>query len=51
MVAEAIEQNVAIPVITMSLLERIKSRDADAFADKMLAIMRNKFGGHDLKTE
>jgi 6-phosphogluconate dehydrogenase len=51
MVSEAIAENVAVPVITLSLLERIQSRDPDAFANKVLAIMRNKFGGHDLKTE
>ena len=51
MVAEAIAENVAIPVITLSLLERIQSRDPEGFADKVLAVMRNKFGGHDLKAE
>jgi len=48
-VAEAIEQNVPIPIITMSLLERIRSRELESFANKMLAVMRNKFGGHDVK--
>ena len=51
MVADAIAKNVAIPVITLSLLERIKSRDDDDFANRILAVMRNKFGGHDLKAE
>ena len=50
-VAEAIEQNVSAPVITQSLLERLRSRDEDAFADKLLAMMRNKFGGHDVKKQ
>jgi 6-phosphogluconate dehydrogenase len=50
-VAEAIEQNVSAPVITLSLLERLRSRDDDAFADKLLAMMRNKFGGHDVKKQ
>ena len=50
-VAEAIEQNVSAPVITQSLLERLRSRDDDAFADKLLAMMRNKFGGHDVKKQ
>ena len=50
-VAEAIEQNVSAPVITMSLLERIRSRDRESFADKLLAVMRNKFGGHPVKTQ
>jgi 6-phosphogluconate dehydrogenase len=48
-VAEAIEQNLSAPVITMSLLERLRSRDDEAFADRLLAMMRNKFGGHEVK--
>src|SRR5262245_60668269 len=51
MVGEAIDMNVAIPVITASLLQRIESRDREGFAHKVLAVMRNKFGGHELKTE
>jgi 6-phosphogluconate dehydrogenase len=50
-VAEAIDQNVSAPVITQSLLERIRSRDDTAFADKLLATLRNKFGGHDVKKQ
>ena len=46
MVAEAIASDVPCPVITLSLLERIRSRVSDSFGNKMLAIMRNKFGGH-----
>ena len=46
MVAEAIASDVPCPVITLSLLERIRSRVSDSFGNKMLAVMRNKFGGH-----
>jgi 6-phosphogluconate dehydrogenase len=46
MVAEAIASDVPCPVITLSLLERIRSRVQDSFGNRMLAIMRNKFGGH-----
>jgi 6-phosphogluconate dehydrogenase len=46
MVAEAIASDVPCPVITLSLLERIRSRVSDSFGNRMLAIMRNKFGGH-----
>ncbi|HET9943848.1 MAG TPA: decarboxylating 6-phosphogluconate dehydrogenase [Terriglobia bacterium] len=46
MVAEAIASDVPCPVITLSLLERIRSRVTDSFGNKVLAIMRNKFGGH-----
>ena len=45
-VAEAIDLNVAAPVITASLMERIRSRDDDSFADKLLSAMRYAFGGH-----
>ena len=48
-VAEAIEQDVSAPVITLSLLERFRSRNKDAFGDKLLAAMRNQFGGHEVK--
>jgi len=46
MVAEAIESNVPCPVIALSLLERIRSRVENSFGNRMLAVMRNKFGGH-----
>ena len=50
-VAEAIDLDVPAPVITLSLLERLRSRDDDSFADKLLAAMRNEFGGHAIKKE
>jgi 6-phosphogluconate dehydrogenase len=50
-VAEAIDLDVAAPVITLSLLERLRSRDDDSFVDKLLAAMRNEFGGHRIKTD
>ena len=50
-VNEAIELGVAAPVITLSLLERLRSRDDDSFTDKLLAAMRNEFGGHPIKPE
>jgi 6-phosphogluconate dehydrogenase len=50
-VADAIELGVSAPVITLSLLERLRSRDADSFTDKLLAAMRNQFGGHEIKKE
>jgi len=48
-VAEAIELNVAAPVMTLSLLQRLRSRDAESFSDRMLAGLRNEFGGHAIK--
>jgi 6-phosphogluconate dehydrogenase len=50
-VAEAIDLDVAAPVITLSLLERLRSRDTESFSDKLLAAMRNEFGGHAIKKE
>jgi 6-phosphogluconate dehydrogenase len=48
-VAEAIDLDVSAPVITLSLLERLRSREDDSFADKLLAAMRNEFGGHPIR--
>jgi len=50
-VAEAIDRDVPAPVITLSLLERIRSREKDSFTDKLLAVMRNEFGGHAVQRE
>lgn len=50
-VDEAIDLNVPAPVITQSLIERLRSRDADSFSDKLLSAMRNEFGGHPIKSE
>jgi 6-phosphogluconate dehydrogenase len=49
-VAEAIDLNVSAPVITLALLRRLRSREDSPFADKLLAVMRNEFGGHPMKT-
>ena len=50
-VIEAIDLDVAAPVITLALLQRLRSRDADSFSDKLLAAMRQQFGGHDVRYE
>ena len=50
-VAEAIDLDVPAPVITLSLLQRLTSRDSDSYSDKLLAAMRNQFGGHAIKKE
>ena len=47
----AMELNVSAPVITLSLMERFRSRDDDSFADKLLSSLRNEFGGHAIKKE
>jgi 6-phosphogluconate dehydrogenase len=48
-VFEAIDLNVSAPVITESLLRRLRSREENNFTDRMLAVMRNEFGGHAVK--
>jgi len=50
-VAEAIRLNVSAPVITLSLLQRMASRRPDPFAAKLIAALRNEFGGHAVKSE
>ncbi len=50
-VAEAIDLNVSAPVITESLIRRIRSREENNFTDRMLAIQRNAFGGHAVKKD
>jgi 6-phosphogluconate dehydrogenase len=49
-VMAAVEEAVPSPTITMALYERFRSRIEDTFADKMLAMMRNQFGGHAVQT-
>ena len=48
-VAEAIDLNVPAPVITASLMMRFVSRQEESYAAKVLAAMRNQFGGHAVK--
>ncbi len=50
-VAEAMALDVPAPVITLALIARLRSRDADSFADRLLATLRQEFGGHAVKTE
>jgi 6-phosphogluconate dehydrogenase len=50
-VAEAIEKSVPAPVITISLLERFHSRQTESFAAKVIAALRNQFGGHAVQLE
>jgi 6-phosphogluconate dehydrogenase len=49
-VQEAIDLNVPAPVITLSLLTRFRSRQSDSFGAKVIAALRNEFGGHAVKT-
>jgi 6-phosphogluconate dehydrogenase len=51
LVAEAIEKNIPAPVITESLLARLRSRQEESYSAKLLAALRNEFGGHTVKKE
>ena len=50
-VQEAIDHDVPAPVITLSLLTRLRSRQDDSYGAKVLAALRNEFGGHAVKTD
>jgi 6-phosphogluconate dehydrogenase len=48
-VFEAIDLDVSAPVITESLIRRLRSREDNNFTDRMISIQRNAFGGHAVK--
>jgi 6-phosphogluconate dehydrogenase len=50
-VQAAIDEDVPAPVITMSLLSRFVSRQDESFSAKVIAALRNEFGGHAIKSE
>jgi 6-phosphogluconate dehydrogenase len=51
-VAEAIDHDVPAPVITLSLIQRFRSRrEPDSFTDRVLAALRNEFGGHAVRKD
>ena len=50
-VTEAIDLSVPAPIITHSLMARFRSRDEYSYADRLLSVMRNQFGGHAITKE
>ena len=48
---EAIDHAVPAPALAMSLFMRFRSRQDDSFSAKVLAALRNEFGGHPVRTE
>jgi 6-phosphogluconate dehydrogenase len=50
-VMEAIDNDVPAPVITLSLFRRFASRQEESYSAKLLAAMRNQFGGHAVLSE
>jgi len=50
-VQEALERNVAAPVLMLSLIARFASRQESSFSAKVIAALRNEFGGHAVRKE
>jgi 6-phosphogluconate dehydrogenase len=50
-VEEAMRLDVPTPVITLSLLARLHSRQEESFSAKVIAALRNEFGGHAVQTK
>jgi 6-phosphogluconate dehydrogenase len=48
-VQQAVDTATPAPVITLALMERFRSRQDNSFADRVLAALRNQFGGHAVK--
>jgi 6-phosphogluconate dehydrogenase len=50
-VLESLDLNVSAPIIMLALERRIRSRESDPLVEKLLAAMRQEFGGHAIRTE
>jgi 6-phosphogluconate dehydrogenase len=50
-VQDAIDHDVPAPIITLSLMARFSSRQEESYSAKVIAALRNQFGGHAVKTE
>ncbi|MFO7914923.1 MAG: decarboxylating 6-phosphogluconate dehydrogenase [Candidatus Krumholzibacteriales bacterium] len=50
-VLESLELDVPAPVITQALFERFRSREENSFSDRVLAALRDRFGGHGFRKE
>jgi 6-phosphogluconate dehydrogenase len=48
-VQEALDEDVPLPIITLSLMRRFSSRQSSSFSAKVQAALRNEFGGHPVK--
>ena len=48
-VMDGIEKSIPLPVITESLFARFRSRQEESYGAKILAALRNEFGGHSIK--
>ncbi len=50
MIQEALDRDVPVPTLTAALFTRFRSRQETSFAEKMLAALRNAFGGHAVRS-
>ncbi len=50
-VKESIDLDVPAPVAALSLIARLRSRDEESYADRLLAALRNQFGGHAVRPD
>jgi 6-phosphogluconate dehydrogenase len=50
-VQEAIDMDIPAPIITLALMVRLRSREGESFSSKVVAALRNQFGGHMVKKE
>ena len=48
-VQQAVEEAVPAPVLAQALFQRFRSRESESFSDKLIAALRNEFGGHAVK--
>jgi 6-phosphogluconate dehydrogenase len=51
MLADAIEHGAPVPVLAAALMQRLRSQDVSSYSDRLLAVLRNRFGGHSLTRE
>ena len=49
MLMDAIEKDVPVPTLSTALFTRFRSRQEESFTEKMLAALRNAFGGHSVR--
>jgi 6-phosphogluconate dehydrogenase len=49
MLMDALDKDIPIPTLFTALLTRFRSRQKESFSEKMLAALRNTFGGHSVK--
>ena len=49
MIKDALEKSVPVPTLSAALFTRFRSRQEESFAEKMLAALRNAFGGHSVR--